>query len=197
MKLIFATGNLNKIKEVAQILGDDSRFEIVPMSQIGVKEDIPETSPTIEGNALQKARYLYDRYKVNCIAEDTGLEIDGLGGAPGVYSARYAGEEKNAEANIQLVLKNLAEKDDRTARFRTVIALIINEKEQTFEGIIEGKIDTKKSGNGGFGYDPIFIPDGYNQSFGEMDEAIKNQISHRSLALKKLMDFLNNYPSNN
>lgn len=193
MKLVFATGNLYKIKEVAEILSENSDFEITPMSEIGVTEDIPETSPTIKGNALQKARYLYDRYQVNCFSEDTGLEIDSLGGEPGVRTARYAGSNKNADANMNLVLENLTGKEHRKARFRTVIALIINDKEYTFEGIVEGTIDTKKSGKGGFGYDPIFVPDGYNESFGVLDNSIKNKISHRSRAMAKLVSFLENF----
>ncbi len=195
MKLIFATANQNKIKEVAEILEKDSPFEIVPMHKIGVAEDIPETSPTIEGNALQKARFLHYRFKVDCFAEDTGLEIDSLDGAPGVRSARYAGDEKDPDANMSLVLKNLVGKPDRTARFKTVIALILNGKEYTFEGIVEGKIDTKKTGTGGFGYDPVFIPDGYDQSFGVLDDRIKNRISHRKKALDKMIAFLKNYHS--
>ena len=193
MKLVFATGNPNKIKEINEILGEKSNFEIIPMSEIGVSEDIPETSPTIEGNALQKARYLHERYHIDCFSEDTGLEIDSLNGEPGVLSARYAGENKNAEANIQLVLKKLASSANKKARFRTVIALIFNDKEHTFEGIVEGRIDTKKTGNGGFGYDPVFIPDGFEQSFGVLGAKIKNQISHRGKATKKLVAFLENY----
>lgn len=195
MKLIFATANQNKIKEVVEILGNDSPFEIVPMHEIGVLEDIPETSPSIEGNALQKARFLHNRFKVDCFAEDTGLEIDSLGGAPGVHSARYAGNEKDPEANIRLVLKNLDGKPNRAAHFKTVIALILNGKEYTFEGIIEGKIDTKKTGTGGFGYDPVFIPDGFDRSFGMLDDTVKNRISHRKRALDKMIAFLKNYHS--
>jgi len=193
MKLIFATANSNKIKEIAEILGQESGFEIIPMSEIGVIEDIPETSPTLEGNALQKAKYLHDRYHVDCFSEDTGLEIESLNGEPGVLTARYAGAERNADANMQLVLKKLASKENRKARFRTVIALIINNKEYTFEGIVEGKIGHEKSGDGGFGYDPIFIPDGFNQSFGVLDNSIKNKISHRGRATSKLIDFLKKY----
>lgn len=195
MKLVFATGNPNKIKEVDEILGHDTPFEVIPMSDLGLSEDIPETSATIEGNALQKARFLHDRFGVDCFAEDTGLEIDSLNGEPGVLSARYAGEDKNSDANIQLILKKLDSKENRKARFRTVIALIINDKEYTFEGIVEGRIDAKASGNGGFGYDPIFIPDGFDQSFGVLDESIKNQISHRSRALAKMVDFLKKIPT--
>lgn len=195
MKLVFATGNPNKIKEVDEILGRDTPFEVIPMSVLGLSEDIPETSATIEGNALQKARFLHDRFGVDCFAEDTGLEIDSLNGEPGVLSARYAGEDKNSDANIQLVLKKLESIENRKARFRTVIALIINDKEYTFEGIVEGRIDAKASGNGGFGYDPIFIPDGFDQSFGVLDESIKNQISHRSRALAKMVDFLKKIPT--
>ena len=195
MKLVFATSNPNKIKEVAEILSKNLTFQIIPMSELGLVEEIPETSPTIEGNALQKARYLHDRFNVNCFAEDTGLEIESLNGEPGVLSARYAGEEKNAAANMNLVLKNLSTKGNRRARFRTVIALIINDKEYTFEGIIEGKIDHKKSGKGGFGYDPIFIPEGFDQSFGILDASIKNKISHRGKAMAKLVAFLNKSPN--
>ena len=193
MELVFATGNPNKIKEVAEILSNNSNFEIIPMSQIGVTEDLPETSQTIEGNALQKARYLHERYHVNCFSEDTGLEIESLNGEPGVKTARYAGEDKNAESNMELVLKNLEGEDNRSARFKTVIALIINNKEYIFEGIVEGKIDTKKTGTGGFGYDPIFIPNGYDSSFGVLDSAVKNKISHRGRAIKKLINFLQNF----
>ena len=193
MKLVFATGNPNKIKEVAEILSNDSNFEIVPMSEIGVTEDIPETSPTIEGNALQKARYLHEGYQVNCFSEDTGLEIESLDGEPGVLTARYAGKERNADANMDLVLKKLTNKKNRKARFKTIIALIINDKEYTFEGIIEGHIAETKTGDGGFGYDPIFIPNGYNESFGVLDSSIKNEISHRGRAIKKLITFLQNY----
>lgn len=195
MKLVFATGNPNKIKEVVEILGRDTPFEVIPMSAIGLVEDIPETSATIEGNAIQKARFLHDRFGVDCFAEDTGLEIDSLDGEPGVLSARYAGDAKNADANMKLVLKKLDSKENRKARFRTVIALIINKMEYTFEGIVEGRIDTKASGTGGFGYDPIFIPNGFDQSFGVLDDSVKNQISHRSRALSKMTSFLKQLPS--
>ena len=193
MNLVFATGNPNKIKEVAEILSENSKFEIIPMSQLGLTEDIPETSPTIKGNAMLKARYLHNHYQVNCFSEDTGLEIESLGGEPGVMTARYAGKNKNADANMNLVLEKLSQKESRKARFRTVIALIINDKEYTFEGIVEGKIDTIKSGKGGFGYDPIFVPDGYNESFGVLANAIKNKISHRGRAMAKLVSFLDDY----
>ncbi len=189
MKLIFATGNPYKVSEVAKMLEGNSSFEVISMKDLEIEEDIPETSPTIEGNALQKARYLYEKYNLNCFSEDTGLEIESLDGEPGVFSARYAGPERSAEANMELVLKKLRGKTNRRAQFRTVIALIIDGKENTFEGIVTGRIAEQKAGTGGFGYDPIFVPDGYDRSFGELDASVKNQISHRARALSKLIDF--------
>jgi len=187
-KLVFATGNPNKVREASEIL--KSAYEIVPMKDIGCVEDIPETSPTFEGNALQKARYLKEHFGVDCFAEDTGLEIDALDGEPGVYTARYAGQPKSADRNMDLVLKKLEGKENRTARFRTAIALIINGAEHIFEGQVEGKIDLAKSGDGGFGYDPIFIPDGYEDSFAVLPKEIKHKISHRARAMAKLVAFL-------
>jgi XTP/dITP diphosphohydrolase len=186
--LIFATANPHKIKEIRAIL--DGQFNILGLDSIGCTEDIPETRPTIEGNALQKAEYVVDHYGVDCFAEDTGLEIDALDGEPGVYSARYAGPEKNSEANIQLALRKLEEKKDRSAQFKTVIALIQEGKTTTFEGIVRGRIIEEKRGSSGFGYDPVFVPDGYEQTFAEMDPAIKNQISHRARAVEKLKAYL-------
>ncbi len=187
-ELIFATGNPNKIKEVHEVL--NGAFEVKGLRDIGCPEDLPETSPTIEGNALQKARYVYENFGVNCFSEDTGLEIDALNGEPGVFSARYAGEEKDPEANMALVLQKLENEQNRKARFRTVVALILEGKEYTFEGIAEGEIRKEKSGSGGFGYDPIFQPEGYGVTFAEMDSKTKNDISHRGKAMRLLIDFL-------
>ncbi len=187
-QLVFATSNINKIKEVNAML--ENRYQVISMAEIGCKEDIPETSPTIEGNALQKARYLHQRYQVDCFSEDTGLEVDQLDGAPGVITARYAGPERDANANMNLLLQNLAPHPDRSAQFRTVVALILNGEEHTFEGIVRGTISMGQRGQGGFGYDPIFIPEGYHQTFAELDSAIKNQISHRGRAIAKLLAFL-------
>ncbi len=187
-ELIFATGNPNKIKEVHEVL--NGAFEVKGLRDIGCPEDLPETSPTIEGNALQKARYVYENFGVNCFSEDTGLEIDALNGEPGVFSARYAGEEKDPEANMALVLQKLENEQNRKARFRTVAALILDGREYTFEGIAEGEIRKEKSGSGGFGYDPIFQPEGYGVTFAEMDSKTKNDISHRGKAMRLLIDFL-------
>jgi XTP/dITP diphosphohydrolase len=186
--LIFATNNQHKIEEVAKIL--NNQFDIKTLAEIGCDEDIPETQPTIEGNALQKARYIFEKYAVDCFSEDTGLEVNILNGEPGVLSARYAGEHGNAEKNMTKLLKNLDEKTDRSAHFKTVIALILDGKEYLFEGICEGNIRVEKTGGGGFGYDPIFEPTGYNQTFGELPSDIKNTISHRAKATNLLRDFL-------
>lgn len=190
MKLVFATNNLHKLQEVSEILGDN--MELLSLKDINCNVDIPETSDTIPGNALLKAKYVNEHYQMNCFADDTGLEIEALGGAPGVYSARYAGEDKNSEANMQKVLSGLHEKSNRNAQFRTVIALIYNNKEYLFEGVVKGKIIKEKRGNAGFGYDPIFVPEGYDQTFAELGEDIKNKISHRAIAVNKLCDFLKN-----
>jgi XTP/dITP diphosphohydrolase len=187
-KLVFATSNENKIREVAEIL--KGAYEIVPMKDIGCHEDIPETSPTLEGNALQKARYLKEHFKVDCFSEDTGLEIEALNGEPGVYTARYAGLPKDSNKNMDLVLEKLNGLTNRKARFRTAIALILNNKEYVFEGIVNGSIADSKSGEGGFGYDPIFIPEGYEQTFAVLSADIKHQISHRARAMAKLIAFL-------
>jgi XTP/dITP diphosphohydrolase len=186
--LIFATANPYKIREVNAMLGGD--FNIKNLKDIGCREDIPETSPTIEGNALQKARYVAENYGVDCFSEDTGLEVKALHGAPGVSSARYAGPARDSEANIDLLLRNLASETDRRARFRTVIALIMNGREYTFEGIVEGHIAPQRKGERGFGYDPVFIPEGYERSFAEMSAGEKNAISHRARAIRQLVDFL-------
>ena len=187
-ELIFATANPNKIKEIKAIL--DGQFSILGLDSIGCTEDIPETQPTIEGNALQKAQYVVDHYGVDCFAEDTGLEIDALDGEPGVYSARYAGPERDSDANIRLALSKLKGKKNRGAQFKTVIALIQDGKTMTFEGIVRGTIIAEKRGSGGFGYDPVFVPDGYEQTFGEIASEEKNKISHRAKAVYKLRKYL-------
>lgn len=187
-ELVFATGNMHKIQEVHELLG--GAFELKSLKDIGCPEDLPETSPTIEGNALEKARYVYEHFKVDCFAEDTGLEVEALGGEPGVHSARYAGENKNPDANIELLLKKLKDVVNRTAQFRTVVALILNGKEYTFEGKVEGVIRQERSGAGGFGYDPVFQADGFSITFAEMPSQEKNAISHRGHAIRKLIDFL-------
>jgi non-canonical purine NTP pyrophosphatase (RdgB/HAM1 family) len=189
MKIVFATNNQNKLMEVRKILGN--RFDIVSLSEIGCHEDIPEKGQTLKDNALIKAQYVFDHYHVNCFADDTGLECDALGGAPGVYSARYAGGEgHDSEANMKKLLADLENNNNRKARFRTVIALILNGKVQTFEGTVNGEIITEKRGGQGFGYDPIFLPEGYNKTFAELGTDIKNQISHRARATQKLAEYL-------
>lgn len=188
-KIVFATNNRHKLEEVQAILGDD--FRLVTLADCGITEDIPEEQPTIEGNALQKARYVHERTGLDCFADDTGLEVHALNGAPGVHSARYATCGHDFEANTRLLLKNLESQQDRSARFRTVIALIKGGREYLFEGIIEGVITKKPSGTGGFGYDPVFIPEGYTETFSEMLPELKNTISHRAKAVSKLEAFLN------
>lgn len=189
IELVFATNNENKIKEINALLTNS--IKLLSLKDIGCYEDIPETADTIEGNAILKAKYVYEKYGYNCFADDTGLEIKSLNGEPGVFSARYAGEEKNADKNMDKVLQKLAHYSDRTAHFKTVVALIINDKTTTFEGIIEGEITKEKHGKDGFGYDPIFKPNGYEITFAEMPLSEKNNISHRGRAVKKLIDFLN------
>ncbi len=188
MKLYFATNNIHKLKEVQEVVGDS--FQIESMRSLGINEDIPEDQLTLQGNALQKARFLYDRTGESCFADDTGLEVDALNGAPGVYSARYAGEAKNSLDNMTLLLKNMSGIQHRKARFRTVIALILNGKEYLFEGIVNGTIAEEPRGKAGFGYDPLFVPDGYSTTFAEMDSEAKNAISHRGRAVEKLAAFL-------
>ena len=188
MKLVFATNNPHKLHEIQNILGDD--FEIISLKDIGCHEEIPEEQPTLEGNASQKAFYVYNNYGYNCFADDTGLEIEALNNEPGVYSARYAGEGKNPEDNMNKVLHKLAKIKNRKARFRTVISLVVNGKETQFEGIVNGRILNEKRGQGGFGYDPAFQPDGYNETFAEMGMEEKNRISHRGKAVKKLVEYL-------
>ncbi|MCR5298777.1 MAG: non-canonical purine NTP diphosphatase [Paludibacteraceae bacterium] len=187
-KLVFATNNAHKLEEVSAII--DSRFEIHSLAEIGCHEDIPETAHTLEGNALLKARYIYEKYGYDCFSDDTGLEVDALNGAPGVRSARYAGEEKDAQANMRKLLSELKAKSNRNARFRTVVALILNGEEFLFDGVVEGKILEEKRGDGGFGYDPIFVPDGFDETFAQLDAEVKNDISHRGKAIRKLAEFL-------
>ena len=189
MKIVFATNNLNKLSEVKKILGN--RFEVMSLSEIGCYDDIPEKGQTLKDNALIKAQWIYDKYHVNCFADDTGLEVDALGGAPGVYSARYAGGEgHDSQANMKKLLAELENSDNRKARFRTVIALIIDGKVTTFEGIVNGEIIREKRGGEGFGYDPIFQPEGYDKTFAELGVNIKNNISHRARAVQKLANYL-------
>jgi len=191
MDLVFATNNENKLKEIQQLLG--TSINILSLKELGCLDDIPETGDTLEANALQKAKYIYERYGKNCFADDTGLEVDVLNGAPGVYSARYAGEEKSAEKNMDKILSELQGVEDREAHFRTVVALIINGEEFFFEGKVKGNILKSRQGKEGFGYDPIFQPAGYSSSFAEMAMDEKNKISHRGRAVKKLVKYLKNY----
>lgn len=186
--IIFATNNAHKLVEVQALMPQG--ISIVGLSQMGIHDDIPEDGDTLEANALQKARYVYERTKRNCFADDTGLEVEALGNAPGVYSARYAGPQKSSADNIVKLLEELCGHQNRRARFRTVIALIIDGKEHLFEGIVRGHITEQLSGNEGFGYDPIFMPEGYNQTFAEMPLDVKNDISHRGRAVQKLVEFL-------
>lgn len=188
MKIVFATNNPHKVKEINEVLSD--AFEIISLQEIGCEEDIPETQPTLKGNALQKARYVKENYGMDCFAEDTGLEIEALNGEPGVVTARYAGLSRDPDANMNLVLNKLHDKENRNAQFRTVIALILNGEEYLFEGIVKGSIALEKRGTGGFGYDPIFIPEGYNETFAELSSEIKNEISHRAKATRQLIVFL-------
>lgn len=190
MKICFATNNAKKIEEVKAALGSD--FEIVSLKDIGCHEELPETGDTLDHNAFQKARFVKENYGVDCFADDTGLEVESLNGDPGVYSGRYSGEPRSDERNIELLLKNLEGVEDRKARFRTVIALIFEGNEYTFEGIATGEIIEEKIGGGGFGYDPIFKPDGYSRTFAELTMEEKNQISHRGKAVKALIEFLSN-----
>ena len=188
-KIIFATNNVHKMAEVSGILC--SEIELLSLKDIQCFDELPETQETIEGNALQKARYVYEKYGVDCFADDTGLFVECLDGAPGVYSARYAGEDCNSENNIRKLLLEMDGKINRKAYFKTIVALILDGKEYIFEGKILGNILTEKHGSDGFGYDPVFLPDGYEVSFAQMSMSLKNKISHRALAIKSLSDFLN------
>lgn len=189
-KLVVATNNAHKLKEIADIL--DEKIELLSLKDINCHVDIPETADTLEGNARQKALYIYKNYGMDCFADDTGLEVEALNGAPGVFSARYAGEDHDSEANMQKLLRELKGKENRKAQFRTAICLIMNGKEYLFEGIVKGKIIEEKRGVTGFGYDPIFVPEGYDLTFAELGNDIKNTISHRARAVEKLCLFLNN-----
>ena len=187
-EIIFATNNAHKLAEVQAVLGDG--FRLLTPRECGVTEDIPETQPTLEGNASQKAHYLFDRTERNCFADDTGLEVYALDGAPGVHSARYATDGHDFDANNRLLLKNLEGVTDRRARFRTVISLILDGQEHLFEGIVEGRIANEPAGVEGFGYDPLFIPDGFSKTFAEMTAEEKNAVSHRGRAVRRLVEFL-------
>ena len=186
-KIVFATANPNKLKEIKSAINS---FEIVGLKDLKITEEIPETGDTLKKNALQKAKYIYDKTGLDCFSDDTGLEIEALNYQPGVYSAMYAGPDCNAENNMQKVLRELGETPNRAAQFKTVIALVLQGKEYFFEGVVKGEILKEKTGKGGFGYDPIFRPIGYKESFAEMSIAQKNEISHRGLAVKKLITFL-------
>jgi len=188
MQLVFATNNSNKIKEIKNLIGNS--IELLSLADINCVEEIPETAATIAGNASQKAKYVYDKYGYNCFADDTGLEIESLNGEPGIYSARYAGEQRDANDNMDKVLSNLKGETNRNAHFKTVISLIINGEETLFEGVANGVITNSKSGSEGFGYDPIFKPEGYEITFSEMSLEEKNKISHRAKATLKLVDYL-------
>ena len=198
MRIVFATNNKNKLAEIREMLAG-SGIEVLSLADIGCHDDIPETADTLEGNALQKARYIHEKYQMNCFADDTGLEVTALGGAPGVYSARYAGvysaryaggKGHDSEANMAKLLAELEGKADRTARFRTVVALITDDGEKLFDGIVTGCITEERRGGEGFGYDPIFRPDGYDKTFAELGHEVKNKISHRARAVAKLVDHL-------
>ncbi len=191
MKIVFATNNAHKLSEIKAILGD--RMEILSLADIDCHDDIPETADTLEGNALIKAHWVYDRYGLNCFADDTGLEVEALNGAPGVHTARYAYPDRHdPEANTQKLLAELQGSDNRRARFRTAIALILNGEEHVFEGVVNGEISTEKRGTEGFGYDPVFSPEETGKTFAELGVEVKNQISHRARAVAKLAEYLQN-----
>lgn len=190
-KFVFATNNNHKIEEVREIAED--KFDILSLKQIDCFDEIPEDQNTLEGNALQKAKYIWEKYQINCFADDTGLEVDFLNGAPGVFSARYAGESCDFNANIDKLLREMGDTPYRNARFRTVVALILDGIEYFFDGAIEGRIITEKRGQGGFGYDSVFIPEGLNETFAELPAMIKNSISHRAIAMQKLFYFLRHF----
>lgn len=190
-KLVVATNNAHKLEEISAILGDE--MELLSLKDIQCFDEIPETSDTLEGNARQKAEYIYRNYGMDCFADDTGLEVETLGGAPGVFSARYAGDGHDSEANMQKLLQELKGKENRKAQFRTAICLIMEGKEYQFEGIVKGEIIKEKRGGAGFGYDPIFTPEGHNLTFAELGNEIKNTISHRARAVEALCKFLKEY----
>ena len=190
MRLVFATNNKHKLSEMSSILGD--KIELLSLKDINCDVDIPETADTLEGNAILKSEFIYNNYNINCFADDTGLEVEALNGEPGVYSARYAeGESHDSMANMKKLLSKLENVENRSAQFRTVISLILDGKNYIFEGIVKGRISKERKGEKGFGYDPIFIPEGYDKSFAELGEDVKNKISHRARAVEKLIDFLN------
>ncbi len=192
MKLVFATANQNKANEIQSLIPPS--IEVLTLNDIHCSEEIPETQATIEGNASQKAFYVYNKYQHNCFADDTGLEVDALDGRPGVFSARYAGESKSAEDNMSKILLEMKGISNRKARFKTIISLVINGEEKQFEGVVSGVILSQRQGEKGFGYDPIFLPDGFTMSFAEMDSSQKNKISHRAIAVNKLVEYLKNLP---
>ena len=187
-KIVFATNNKHKLDEIRKIT--TGRIEILSLSDINCNEDIEETGTTLEENALIKARYIKNKYGYDCFGDDTGLEVVALNGEPGVYSSRYAGEQCNPQDNMNKLISALQGADSRNAQFRTVIAAILNDKEHLFEGVVKGHITTEKHGSNGFGYDPVFMPSGYNQTFGELSDGIKNGISHRAVAMEKFIAFL-------
>ena len=189
MELVFATNNQHKLEELQALLG--SKITLLSLNDIGCSDEIPEEQPTLEGNASQKAFYVFNKFGFNCFADDTGLEIEALNGEPGVYSARYAGEEKNPQANMNKVLRLMEKINNRKARFRTVISLVVDGKEVQFEGVADGEILTEKQGDKGFGYDPLFKPAGFQKTFAEMNMTEKNSISHRGRAVEKLVNYLN------
>ncbi len=195
MKIVFATNNAHKLDEIRKIIGE--KIQIVSLSDIGCHDDIPETAGTLEGNAMQKAQYIWQHYHLSCFADDTGLEVEALGGAPGVLSARYAGGEgHDSEANMAKLLKELGKNTNRNARFRTVVALLLKDggelKQMLFEGIVNGTITHERRGTEGFGYDPIFQPEGYDSTFAQLGNDVKNKISHRAKAVEKLAEYLTN-----
>lgn len=192
-ELVFATNNRHKLKEVQQMLGE--HFRIRSLADIGCREDIPETGSTFQENASLKSRYVHEHYRLDCFSDDSGLEVDALNGEPGIYSARYAGEHGNSDANIEKLLARLKDKSDRRARFKAVISLILEGQEFFFTGKVRGNIRQERSGTGGFGYDPVFEPEGYHITFAGMDPKEKNRISHRGRAVKQLVDFLKVYGS--
>lgn len=189
MKLVFATNNQHKLDEVRKISAQHN-IEIVSLAEIDCHDDIPETADTLDGNALQKAQYIREKFGLDCFADDTGLEVEALNNAPGVYSARYAGPGHDSEANMKKLLNEMEGKENRKARFRTVIALLLGGETHLFEGIVEGSITTEKRGGNGFGYDPVFVPEGYDKTFAELGNDVKNKISHRARAVEQLEAFL-------
>lgn len=191
MTIIFASHNQNKVKEIQNLLGDE--IQLLSLTEIGLEEDIPETADTIEGNSLLKAKYIWEKYQMTCFADDTGLEIEALNGEPGVFSARYAGDRKNDDANIDKVLSKLSGHENRNARFKTVITLINEGQEFQFTGFVNGEIGSEKIGQNGFGYDPIFVPEKQGKTFAEMTLNEKNLFSHRARAFHQLVNFITEY----